>query len=438
MNNRCQMIFVILFICQEINAAQSSNNDSMKYDLTNVLNDAILRLLKGTYLFEKLEPEILIQDPKHQNNVYKINNTQKLQPFGNTISLKRMFTVGLSSNRSKLFTRNPLNTSTIRWEFPENKFHMTYDELNYRIKGYVQVEDPYSYWNDDYSISEFHARYHEYKNLSITAIKPLANSSYNENIFFNTSYDHLENPDGIKLAKHPALSYEEHLELTHVIGLELPSIMRNFFINSGNFTPLLDEIFNLNPKQHIISAHPDFLTNEQWYYYHIPDIYYIYLSFQNIIIEGLSNFESYANNKPRNYDRYEFDNDDHHDLIVYTLHVKDVRGNMTLHPHFKYSYEYEYFKLNFCIGNLYISFAPKNEEFHVEAQDYSIVEDTPRSPTVISSWLSKHSTTIIQVLESEIIDLVKMPSKIRKPCSLCPQVPRMEFNFLDVLKNFVN
>ncbi|XP_065208335.1 uncharacterized protein LOC135837101 isoform X2 [Planococcus citri] len=428
MNNpwKLNLMFFILFIHEEITAAQSSNNNSTKYDLTNVLNDAILRLFKGTDLFEKLEPEIILKNSKHLDAVYKIKNTEKLQPFGDSIDLKGLHTTRLVYGSQ---TENPPDTCTIRWEFPENRFHMFYAALYYWIYGYIQVEESsssYRYWDDD-TVSKFDLEYIKYKNFSITATKPPTNPSCNENIVVNTSYEHLENPyKGIKLDKHRKLSYDQHLELTYIIGSELPSIMHHFFFKVGNFNTVMGEIFNLNPKQHIISACPDFLTNEQRYYYLLPDINFMYMGFKNITIRGLSNFESYTNLKSYIYARWCPDY-----IFVYTLHVKDVRGNVTLEPAFEHL---PHFQLNFFIRNLKIWFVPKNKQFCVEAHKYSIVEDTPQAPTMISSWLSKYSASIIQLLQSAMTDLM-MPMEKNNSILLSPQLAEMEASFGEILKN---
>ncbi|XP_065208333.1 uncharacterized protein LOC135837101 isoform X1 [Planococcus citri] len=429
MNNPWKRIFVILFICQEISAAQSSSNNSTKYDLTNVLNDAILRLFKGSDFFEKLEPEVLINDGKFEYYGYKIDNTEKLQPFGDTIDLNTMYTRRVCF--SDLMMTNPPNTSTIRWDFRENRFRMFYAELYYRITGQVQVEEsssPYRYKDDDDgSASKFELDYNKYQNFSITATKLLVNPSFNENIIINISYDHLGNPKGIKLDKHRKLSYEQHLKLIYIIGLELSSMMDNFFNNCDDFNALLGEIFNLNPQQRIISAYPDFLTNEQRYYYLVPDINFMYMSFKNITIRGLSNFESYTNLKSY---KYECILSDH--IFVYTLHVKDVRGNMTLEPGFEHL---PHFRLNFFIRNLNILwFVSKNKRFRVEAHNYSIVEDTPQAPSLISSWLSKYSASIIQFLQSAMADLM-MPTKKSNSIPSSPQLAEMEASFGEILKN---
>ncbi|XP_065208319.1 uncharacterized protein LOC135837092 [Planococcus citri] len=428
MNNPWKLIFVILFTCEEIIAAQPASNDSTKYDLTNVLNDAILKLLKSTDLVEKLESEILIKSTNHRRWNIKINNTQKLRSFENTsaIEISTMFTFGCSTG--SLMFRNPPNT--IRWEFPKNRFHMFYDELNYWIVGSVQVlikepACPYSYWNCYYN-SDFDAKDHKYKNYSIIATNLSANQSCNENITINTSYDHSENPHGIKLEKHSVLlSYKQHLKLMYMISLELPSIMRRYFFDEGNFNALMGEMFNLNPKQHIISACPDFLTNEQRYYYLLPDISFVYMNFKNITIRGLSNFESYANNQSwsNRYSSYD---------LVYTLQVKNVRGHMTLDPGFEHL---PHFQLNFFIGNLDISFVPKKGEFRVEAQDYSIVEDTLQPSTLISSWLPEYSTSIIELIESAVVDSL-MPSKKdkEKSSSLSSDFTQIETSFVELLK----
>ncbi|XP_065208321.1 uncharacterized protein LOC135837093 isoform X2 [Planococcus citri] len=394
MNNlylRKLVILVILFICEDtiIAIAQSSSNDSTKYDFTNVLNEAILKLLKSTDLVEKLQSQILlIEDVKRYGSTYEINNTAKLRPFGNTIDLNYLTTFGSASTRS-LVNRYPPNT--IRWEFSENKM----------------------------------VKYHEYKNLSIIATKLQVNQKDDNNISINTSYDCLKNPEGIKLGKHPKLSYKQHLKLIYIIGLELPSIMRSFFNKSGIFTALLGKIFNLNPKQHIISACPDFSTNEQRYYYLLPDISSVYVSFKNITIRGLSNFESFVNNQSWSNRYISYD-------LVYTLHVKNVRGNMTLEAGLE---DLQHFQLNFFIGNLYILFVPKKQEFRVEALNYSVVEDSPQPSTLISVWLPKYSTSIIQLIESAVIDSL-MPSKNYKqqPSSLFSNFAQIETSFVELLK----
>ncbi|XP_065208320.1 uncharacterized protein LOC135837093 isoform X1 [Planococcus citri] len=429
MNNlylRKLVILVILFICEDtiIAIAQSSSNDSTKYDFTNVLNEAILKLLKSTDLVEKLQSQILlIEDVKRYGSTYEINNTAKLRPFGNTIDLNYLTTFGSASTRS-LVNRYPPNT--IRWEFSENKMHMFYgDTLKYWLWGDVVVQEPYSYWNYKNQEREFQVKYHEYKNLSIIATKLQVNQKDDNNISINTSYDCLKNPEGIKLGKHPKLSYKQHLKLIYIIGLELPSIMRSFFNKSGIFTALLGKIFNLNPKQHIISACPDFSTNEQRYYYLLPDISSVYVSFKNITIRGLSNFESFVNNQSWSNRYISYD-------LVYTLHVKNVRGNMTLEAGLE---DLQHFQLNFFIGNLYILFVPKKQEFRVEALNYSVVEDSPQPSTLISVWLPKYSTSIIQLIESAVIDSL-MPSKNYKqqPSSLFSNFAQIETSFVELLK----
>ncbi|XP_065208331.1 uncharacterized protein LOC135837098 [Planococcus citri] len=427
MNNPWKLIFVILFIREEITATQSSKNNCTKYDLTNVLNDAILKLFKGTDFFEKLESQIILKDLKFLHDVYKINNTEKLQPFGDTIDLKGLYISRLVYG-PLIGGENPRDTSTIRWDFPENRLRMFYAELYYGITGYVQVdEESSSYrYREDGSASKFELDHNKYKNFSITATKPPTKQSCNESILINTSYDYLKNPPGIKLAKHRKLSYKQHLKLSYIIGSELPSIMHHIFNDSGNFNALLGEIFNRNPKQHIISAFPDFLTNEQRYYYLLPDINFMYMSFKNITIRGLSNFESYTNLKHYLYRVFS----DH--IFVYTLYVKDVRGHMTLEPGFDHL---PHFQLNFFIPNLNMRFVPKNKQFRVEAHNYSIVEDTPQAPTMISSWLSKYSTSIIQLLQTAMTDLM-MPMEKNNSIPLSPQLAEMEASFGDILKNY--
>ncbi|XP_065204127.1 uncharacterized protein LOC135834219 [Planococcus citri] len=423
MNNPWKLIFVILFTCEEIIAAQPASNDSTKYDLTNVLNDAVLKLLKSTDLVEKLESEIFMRPTKHRRWNIKINNTQKLRPFGNTsaIEIKTTYTFGYSI--SSLMSRNPPNT--IRWEFSKNRFDIFYDELQYCIVGSVQViKKPCSHWNCYYR-RDFVAEDYKYKNYSIIVTNLPANQ---ENITINTSYDHLENLHGIKLdiEKHSVLlSYKQHLKLMYIISLELPSIMHRYFFDGGNFNALMGKMFNLNPKQHIISSCPDFLTNEQRYYYLLPDIFFVHMSLKNINLRGLSNFESYVNDQSWSNRYLSYD-------LVYTLHIKNVRGNMTLDPGFEHL---PHFQLNFLIRNLYISFVPKKREFRVEARDYSIFEDTLQPSILISSWFRKYSTSIIELIESAMVDSL-MPSKKdkEKSNSLSSDFAQIETSFVELLK----
>ncbi|XP_065208327.1 uncharacterized protein LOC135837095 isoform X3 [Planococcus citri] len=423
------VVLVILFICEDsiIPVAQSSSNDSTKYDLTNVLNEAILKLLKSTDLVEKLESHIIIEDLKYYDGIYQINNTAKLRPFGNTININYMYThtCGLTVGIRFLMNRNPPNT--VRWNFSKNKLRLFYDELRYWLVGDVLIDDPLSYWNYHPWESKFKVNNLEYNNLSIIATKPPEDQKDDKNISINMSYVRFKNLGDIKLKKHPKLSYKQQLKLMYIIGLELPSMMRGLFFDDGDFNVLLGKIFNLHPNQYIISACPDFLTNEQRYYYLLPDISFVYICFKNITIRGLSNFESFVNNQSwsRRYSSYDF---------VYTLHIKNVRGNMTLDPGFEHV---PHFQLNFFIGNLGISFVPEKGKFRVEAQDYNcIVEDTLQPSMLISSWLPKYSTSIIQLIESALTDSL-MPSKKDKEnsTSLSSDFAEIETSFVELLKN---
>ncbi|XP_065208326.1 uncharacterized protein LOC135837095 isoform X2 [Planococcus citri] len=408
------IVLVILFICE----AQSSSNDSTEYDLTNVLNEAILKILNSSDLVRELTSQILISpEIRDYGSIYKIDNTAKLRLFGNTINLEEISTHGLGITQ--------YSPDTILWEFSKNNFHMLYAELRYWLVGGVVIDESYSDWIDDHRGSAFGLKFHEYTNLSIIATKLPENREDDKNIIINISYDRLKNLRGIELEKHPKLSYKQHLKLIYIIGLELPYIMRNFFMNGGNFSALLGKIFNLNPKQHIITACPDFLTNEQRYYYLLPDIFLEHMSFKNITIRGLSNFELYTNDKSWSRRLSNSSND-----LVYTLHVKDVRGDMSLDHRFEHLH-LPRFQLNIIIRNLYISFVPKTDEFRVEAQDYSHVDDSLLPSTLVSVWFPKYSTSIIQLIESALIDSL-MPSKKEKSIPMTRQLAKMEASFVKI------
>ncbi|XP_065204129.1 uncharacterized protein LOC135834221 [Planococcus citri] len=424
------VVLVILFICEDsiIPVAQSSSNDSTKYDLTNVLNEAILKLFKSTDLIEKLESHIIIEDVKHYDGIYQINNTAKLLPFGNTININYMYTHTYGSTWGIRFLMKRKPPNTVRWDFSKNKLRLFYDELRYWLVGDVLIEESYSYWNSRQCERKFYVDHLEYNNLSIIAKKPPEDQKDDKNISINMSYDRFKNLADIKFKKPPKLSYKQQLKLMYIIGLELPSMMRSLFFDGGNFNVLLSKIFKLHPTEYIISACPDFLMNDQRYYYLLPDISFVHMSFKNITIRGLSNFESFVNNHSwsRRYLSLDF---------IYTLHVKNVRANMTLDPGFEHL---PHFQLNFFIGNLDISFVPEKGEFRVEAQDYSTVEDTLQPSTLISSWFTKYLTSIIELIESAMVDSL-MPSKKdkEKSISMSPQLAEMEASFVKISKIFV-
>ncbi|XP_065208339.1 uncharacterized protein LOC135837103 [Planococcus citri] len=426
MNNPWKLLFFILFTWTEINVAHSSSNNLSKYDLTDILNDAIVRVLKSNVIVEELESLIIIDNNRQYDGIHEINNTEKIPPFGNTIHFHTIIVFGFSLNtiRSHYHQRN-----TIRWEFSKNELRMFYNELEYTVFGYVNLEKPQSIdylSSDDTQIEAF---VHRYKNFSVTATKPSTNLKDDKNISIDMSYDHLSNDQGIQLDKSRKIPYEHQLKLTYSLSLELPSITRHIFNAGGNLSALLGEMFNLHPKQHVITAFPDFPAEEERYYYLIPDISFgNNLSLKNITIRGLTNFQSFVNNRTLNKQALPF----------YTLNVANVTGNMTLEAGFDHL-GLSCFQLSFVSFNFYISYVPDGEKFRVEAQDYFIVEDAPRAPTLISSWLSNYSTSIMKVIESSIEALIiplkeaKNNTDAEKSIPLTPHLSEIETSFMELL-----
>ncbi|XP_065208338.1 uncharacterized protein LOC135837102 [Planococcus citri] len=425
MNNPWKLLSFILFVWGEISAAHSSSSCNFsKYDFTDILNDAIVRILKSDTIAEKLESLILVGDDRKYNGECRIN-TGKIPFFENPIDISGVRVIGDNFNGLRL---DKNQHSTIRWEFPKNELRMLYSHLEYQIYGHTFIEVSNSFWNFNVKCSQIVAQGLWYRNLSVIATKSLAKQKDDENITIGIHWNHMTNHKGIRFTKKKRkISYKHHLSLLYLFSLEFPAIIRHVFNDGGNLRALLGKMFNLHPRQHIIAAFPDFPTNEQRYYYLIPDISIGFLVLKNITIRGLSNFESYMNKRTAKFHRYLSH------CRVYTLRISSVQGNVTLDPGFDHLSRLQP-TLSFSISNLDITYAPKTQKFRVKARDYFIDENSPKSSLQISSWLSKYSTSIMKLIELSIQDLLA-PSKedTEKSISSTPHLREMDTSFMRLL-----
>ncbi|XP_065208340.1 uncharacterized protein LOC135837104 [Planococcus citri] len=422
MNTSWKLIFFVTsFIGKEITTVQSSDSSSSKYDLTAVLNDAIAGIFKSTDSIEQLETIIYANAPDFITYLYHTNDSECIiQTPSNVITIRYLHIQGANNNTCNATWHKPSNT--IRWDLSKNQLHMFSEELKYKITGDVLSNSRYGYVDYDNTRSKFEIASFLYKNFSMIAAKPLVNQPGDKNITIDFPHDekHMGICQGIVFKTLGNLCYEKQLRLMEMISYGIPGAICRYYNNGGRLKGQLDTLLDLNPKQRIISAYPNFSTDEQLYYYLIPNISLVHLNFRNVTIRGLTNFESYVNDQ----------SSDDSCNNVYILRVKNITGNMILHSGFEHL---PYFQLKFSIPDLRVSFIPKTENFRVKAQDYIIAEDAPETPTLISSWLSKYSTDIMRVLESELEDLM-MPSIKNKSIPFSSQRSELDASFVELVK----
>ncbi|XP_065224965.1 uncharacterized protein LOC135848829 isoform X2 [Planococcus citri] len=341
-----------------------------KYDITKIINEIFTGIFRDVDWRTKLQSASGTKFFHTFNIELPAKNT--LPQFGNEIYLNCSIT-----------TIDILGI-TIKWDFIRDKVNIELDKIKFSILGEVK-EKP----SLNTTISSFLVLSLTFKNFSISSEKNPINQPGDEKIQTDVSYDGVTTEKGIKASIHQSkLSYEEQLELIHAISLPLESVIRDGVINRTKFSDLLNTMFSLNPQKRITSVDPDFPLNTHQYYYLIPEIPIIHASLRNIKIFGLWNFEPYFYNK-------KITNSQSFKLII-----KNIHGKMILDSGFR---QWPQFSINFSIHELSISAEVKLRGVRVKVQNCSISEEVLEpDASIISSWLTKFSTFIIELLESAV------------------------------------
>ncbi|XP_065224967.1 uncharacterized protein LOC135848831 isoform X2 [Planococcus citri] len=387
--------FFILILLQEIDGTCLPNGPS-KHDIKKVLNNIFTKIFKDVNWIEKLESMSGIE--KMDYHYLELPTENSFSMFGDKVVVK----LGVETIIPSYIK--------IRWDFLKNQLNMSHDKMTFFIYGEVK-EKP----NSDNTLYIVRATSLTLKNYSINAEKLSTNQESDEKIRIDLSYDHVTNEMGISESnlRGTKLSYEEQLELIHILSLSFESALRDAIINRTDFVDLLNTMFNVNPRQIITSVDPDFPLNPHNYYYLIPEMPIIHTSFKNIKIIGMWDFE------PFYFDEETATNTN------FTLITKNIRGNMNLDTGFE---QWPQFGLNFTIDEL--SIRAENNTKSIR----SIFEEISESSRTISSWLAEFSTFIIELLESAIESSI-MPDKCRSSFSPL-SIREMETALIELLKTF--
>ncbi|XP_065208605.1 uncharacterized protein LOC135837308 [Planococcus citri] len=291
-------------------------------------------------------------------------------------------------------TDNTVMVQQITWKFSESKISAFLEGFHFYIYGDVKIKTSVS----NYEKSSKIAMYPTFKNFTLTSL-----ASYTKDNDLKITHDFTcTSVDYWKASLWYGGNLTADCEYTKQLDREIKQILPTIFRKSLNNSQTYITRFNVvviqayeQPRQEIISVHPDFLNNSQKYYYLIPKIPFLCFILKRIVIHGLSNFESFKTRRSLEEDPK---------IFTHTLLIRNIRGSMTL----DYRSELEKaLKLNFQINSFNLTKKDRTYCVYGHAKDYTIT----RANTNVS-LSSLQSEVVMNRLQSALASaLLRLPSK---------------------------
>ncbi|XP_065204969.1 uncharacterized protein LOC135834910 [Planococcus citri] len=414
MNYTNIICFFILFIFIEISTVRSIIDSSEKYDITDVVHDSIKDALKADHLTSKLWNSIIF--PQHHYYIDK--NPVKSKRFSDFVCFGAL---------AFIITRH--SRSPVRWNISKNETFVGFNHITIYIDGEVHM------WHN-FSAYTFFSGFLEINNVSV-CVRHLTDGDEDKKINTSVSFGSASIWGDNTIIRDYKIEYKERQKMVYIINNFFPKIIKHCITSNKNLTQSLRTSPSTQPHQKIISKYPDFHANKERYYYSLLPIDLELISFTDIKIVGLSNFESMEVKQHPLNDSYLFTNQRDEPKYYQILHMNDIYGSMDL----RYGKEKPEFKkqiaaIHFTINRLTMLIDVSYNFTKFEAEDYSITE-LPQSFSIpITNWLSKFSSTIMSHLESAIAHSVlrgfrnKYNVQVKNASSLESSTRQMENSFI--------
>ncbi|XP_065204967.1 uncharacterized protein LOC135834909 isoform X1 [Planococcus citri] len=407
--------FVLCSIFEEISTARSIIDSSEKYDITDVLHDSVMDALMAGHLQSELFNSILY--PQHY--LYMDKNPVKSKRFSDFVCFSAL-----------VFIITDYSRSPVRWNISKNDTFVGFNHLKIFITGQVRM------WQN-FSTYTFFSGFLEIKNVSLH-VRHLTNGDEDKNINTSVSFGFAGIWGDNTIIRDYAIEYKERQKMVYIINILLPKMIKKRITRNKNFSQSLRTSPSTQPHQKIISRYSDFHANKEKYYYLLLPITLEIISFSDIKIVGLSNFESTEVKEHPPNDSYLFTNKREEPKYYQILHMNDIYGSMDLrYGKEKLEFKKQIAAINFTINRLSMLVDPSNNFTTFEAKDYSISEFPQNFSISITNWLSKFSSTIMRHIESAMAHSIvqrglryQLNVQVKNASSLESSTRQMENSFI--------
>ncbi|XP_065204972.1 uncharacterized protein LOC135834912 [Planococcus citri] len=416
MNYTKRICFFVLFIFKEFSTVRSIIDSSEKYDITDALHDSIRDAINANHLPAGLFNSILY--PQH--HYYIDENPMKSKHFSDFFFFSDLYFIITSQS-----------VSPVRWNFSKNETFVGFDHMSIFIQGYTHMRH-------NVSDPTLFSAILEINNISV-CVRHLTNGDEDKKVNTSVSFGFAGIWGDNTIIRDYKIEYKERQKMVYIVNNLLPKIIKRRITKNKNFSQCLRTSPSTQPHQKIISKHPDFHANKEKYYYLLPQIALELISFSDIKIVGLSNFESLeVVRRPQNRTNYLSTNKRDEPKYYWILHVNDIYGSMDL----RYGKEKPEFKkqiaaINFTITRLSMLLDFSNNFTTFEAKDYSISEFHRNFSIPITNWLSEFSSTIMTHIESAMAHSIMLRGlryqlnvQVKNASSLESSTRRMENSFI--------
>ncbi|XP_065204971.1 uncharacterized protein LOC135834911 [Planococcus citri] len=408
MNFTKGICFFILFMFKEISTVRSIIDPSKKYDITDVLHDSIRDALNANCLPTKLYNSMIYP----QFDTYLAENQIKSKRFSKSVFFSHLY-----------FTLNSDGSagSSVRWNISKNETYVGIDYVSIIIGGEVRM------WHNLFAYTRFMATI-DMNNVSVCA-RQWTTGDEDKKIHTSVSFGFAGIWGDNTIIRDYKIEYKERQKMVYIVNNILPTMMEHRIIFNKNFSQYLRDSPSTQPNQKIISKYPDFHANKEQYYYLLLPITLELISFSDIKVVGLSNFDSME------IARHPLKRDE--PKYYHILHMNDIYGSMDLrYGKEKPEFKKQIAKINFTINRLsmLVDFSYNFTIF--EAEDYSITEFPQNFSIPIINWLSKFSSTIMRHIESAMAHSVlrgfrnKFNVQVKNASSLESSTRQMENSFI--------
>ncbi|XP_065208598.1 uncharacterized protein LOC135837301 [Planococcus citri] len=341
-------VWILFFILlQRKKGVFSTQEISSENDITKHLNESITNILA---IGVENATEIISTVKDHKLMEFEYNISKPVDQFQTKLFFQNITMVTYINSEPREWI-----PPQIHLEFLENKISLFYEDLRFTLDatiGTVKGED-----------SSIIRAYPGFRNFTLIAVR---SNVENDDLKFSYNITYSGFRDWMSII--PRINwYNNSNALTQTdlnkLALEmmpasLEMILENIH-NNRNFSRSLEEIFQTyeKPRKEIISKHPDFMNNQQEYYYLIAEYPFMCFALKDIVIGGLSNFESFKLIRRTS------------GIFTHTLLIRDVRGKMTLDYRSENEPDLE---LNFQIDHLFVSKKDDSGCIFVHAKYYTV------------------------------------------------------------------
>ncbi|XP_065208590.1 uncharacterized protein LOC135837294 isoform X2 [Planococcus citri] len=390
----CGKELIILFILLQLKAQVICSEN----DVTKHLNESISNIFA---INAQDAIELISTVRNHKMKEFEYNVSKNVNPFQTKFFFQNICIWRFEGTSSE----EDIPPPQLHWEFIEKKMSLLYEDLRISLQGMIGAVK-------GENISKIRIR-PGFKNFTLTAVGSYIdhnNLKFSHNITYNGLRCWMLATPTVYWFTKISSSRDDLEQLDQqIIPASLAMIHRNIQDNRY-FSDKLKEIFQTyeKPRKEIISKHPDFLTNPQRYYYLIPEYTFFRFILKDIVIRGLSNFKSFKCIRSSS------------GIFTHTLHVRDVRGNMTLDYRSKNATNLE---LDFQIDYLFVSKKEDSSCVFVQAKYYTVV-----STKTNVSLSTRPSLVIMNGLESAIASSLLPSMKIGKTCDLGTSLEEIEIS----------